>query len=81
MESNEQQQHPYEQDDILNQNIYDVSRKLDKILHRQSVEDHAALLGMIQVTAQRRMHEHQQRTQKEKQDAAEAAHLRRTLTQ
>lgn len=64
-------QHPYEQDDALNDRLYNVSRKVDKILHREPVENHAAILGMIQVSTQRRMHEHQAK-QQHAQAAAQA---------
>lgn len=61
---NKEEQHPYEKDDALNDRLYNVSRKVDKILHREPVENHAAILGMIQVSTQRRMHEHQAEQQK-----------------
>lgn len=61
--------HPYAQDDALNDKLYNVARKVDKILHREPVENHAAILGMIQVSTQRRMHEHQQAQQKAQQSA------------
>jgi len=67
--------HPYEHDDALNDRLYNVSRKVDKILHREPVENHAAILGMIQVSTQRRMHEHQAKQQQAQ--AAEAAEARR----
>lgn len=58
-----------ESEDALNQKIYDVARQIDKILHRQPIENHAAILGMVQVTSQRRMHEHQTKQQKAQQAA------------
>lgn len=69
MDNETQEQHPYEQDDALNDRLYNVARKVDKILHREPVENHAAILGMIQVSTQRRMHEHQQAQQKAQQAA------------
>lgn len=68
--------HPYEQDDALNDRLYNVSRKVDKILHREPVENHAAILGMIQVSTQRRMHEHQANQQKQQQALATEAQRR-----
>lgn len=70
------EKHPYEQDDALNDRLYNVSRKVDKILHREPVENHAAILGMIQVSTQRRMHEHQQAQQKAQQSALSEAQRR-----
>jgi hypothetical protein len=70
-EAQKEAPHPYEQDDALNDRLYNVSRKVDKILHREPVENHAAILGMIQVSTQRRMHEHQADMQK-KAAAAQA---------
>lgn len=68
-----QEQHPFERDDALNDRLYNISRKVDKILHREPVENHAAILGMIQVSMQRRAHEHQAQQQKAQQDQQRAA--------
>lgn len=59
-----QEAHPYAEEDAVNTKVYDVARQIDKILHRQPVENHAAILGLVQVTSQRRMHEVQTRQQK-----------------
>lgn len=67
MESTEQ--HPYEADDALNDHLYNIARKIDKIMNREPVANHATLLGMIQVTTQRRLHEVEQQ-QKAANDAA-----------
>lgn len=68
--------HPFEDDDTVNHNIYTTARKIDKILHRETVADHAAILGVVQVTTQRRMHEVQERQQKVQATAqAEAQRL------
>lgn len=72
-----QEQHPYEHDDALNDRLYNISRKVDKILHREPVENHAAILGMIQVSTQRRMHEHQARQQQAQAAAAAEAQRNR----
>ena len=59
----------------LNERIYDRAAKVDRLLNNETVEDHAAILGLIQVTAQRRMHEHQadqQRNQLKAQQEASA---------
>ena len=63
--------HPHEAHDKLNDHIYNISRKCDKILNREPVEDHAAILGLLQVTTQRRMHEHQ--AEQQRRQAAEQA--------
>lgn len=63
--------HPHQDDDNVNHNLYEVARKVDKILHREPIENHAAILGIVQVTSQRRMHENQIR-QQQKNDAAHA---------
>lgn len=62
-----QEPHPHEIDDALNDKLYNVARKVDKILNREPVANHAAILGMIQVTTQRRMHDHEQRQKAEMQ--------------
>jgi len=65
--------HPYERDDALNDRLYNVSRKVDRILNRESVENHAAILGFIQVSGQRRAHEYEldkQKTANAQRDAA-----------
>lgn len=69
--------HPYEHDDALNDRLYNISRKVDKILHREPVENHAAILGMIQVSTGRRMHEHQAKREQAQAAAAEAAQRQR----
>lgn len=76
MDNETQEQHPYEQDDALNDRLYNVARKVDKILHREPVENHAAILGMVQVSTQRRMHEHQAQQQKAQQSAQAEAQRR-----
>lgn len=76
MDNETQEQHPYEQDDALNDRLYNVARKVDKILHREPVENHAAILGMVQVSTQRRMHEHQAQQQKAQQNALAEAQRR-----
>lgn len=53
--------HPHRDDEIVTSRLYNVARKVDKILNRESMADHAAVMGMIQVSAQRRSHEHEQR--------------------
>lgn len=60
---------PYPDDDVANASIYSVAQEIDRILHRQSVSDHAAILGLIQVTVQKRMHAHQERQAKLTQEA------------
>lgn len=64
---------PFAEDDIVNANIYEVATQIDRILHKVPIEDHAAILGMIQVTTQRRAHEHEQRRQKQMQAAQQEA--------
>lgn len=76
-----QEQHPYEADDALNDRLYNIARKVDKILHREPVENHAAVLGMIQVSMQRRAHEHQANQQKHSQDQQMAAQARSRIMQ
>lgn len=51
---------PYEHHDSINDHLYDVARKVDRLLNQEPVENHAAIVGIIQVTVQRRMHEHQE---------------------
>lgn len=68
--------HPFEAHDAINDHLYDVARKVDRLLNREPVENHAAIVGIIQVTVQRRMHEHQadqQRAQMEAQHKVAAA--------
>lgn len=59
---------PYMKHDDLNHHIYEAARKVDWILNREPIANHAAILGLIQVTTQRRMHEHEN----EQKAAAEA---------
>lgn len=56
--------HPYSAHDALNDHLYDVARKVDRLLNKEPMENHAAIVGLIQVTVQRRMHETQQDQQK-----------------
>lgn len=60
---------PYPEDDVLTSSIYEVAKEVDRILNRCSVQDHAAILGMIQVTGGRRAHEYQERNQRKMQEA------------
>lgn len=76
MSEAQQEAHPYPDEDAVNTKVYDVARQIDKILHRQPVENHAAILGLVQVTSQRRMHEVQQQAQKKAQ-AAQDEHARK----
>lgn len=78
-----QEQHPYEADDALNDRLYNVARKVDKILNRESMENHAAIIGMIQCSVARRSHEHEQKKlalqhaqQREQQEAFREAQRR-----
>jgi uncharacterized secreted protein with C-terminal beta-propeller domain len=65
MENEEvEQDHPHRDDQIVSTRVYNVAQKIDKILNREDISDHAAILGIIQVTSQRRMHEHEVRKQK-----------------
>lgn len=64
-----EQKSPHAEDDLVNANIYEVAQQIDRILHKVPMEDHAAILGMLQVTTQRRAHEYQQRQQKQMQEA------------
>lgn len=69
MDTTEISKRPFPEDDVLTANIYEVAKEVDRILNRQSVQDHAAILGMIQVTGGRRAHEYQERNQKKMQEA------------
>ena len=35
--------------DALNEHLYKVARKVDRVLNAESIENHAALIGMLQV--------------------------------
>lgn len=61
--------HPYSAHDALNDHLYDVARKVDELLNKEPVENHAAIVGLVQVTVQRRMHEHQQDQQRAQMEA------------
>jgi hypothetical protein len=74
-----QEAHPYPDEEAVNTKIYDRARQIDKLLHRDPVENHAAVLGLIQVTAQRRMHEHQTNQGKKLQEAQAQAQARARL--
>lgn len=67
---------PYLEDDVLSSSIYETAREVDRILNKCSVQDHSAILGMIQVTGQRRAYEYQARQQKQMQDAQAEAQSR-----
>jgi hypothetical protein len=67
--------HPYTTHDALNEHIYDVARKVDRLLNREPIENHAAVLGLIQVSSQRRMHEHESDKKKAQMDAQEKVSL------
>ncbi len=75
MEHPIEENEPYPKDQALADKLYNVSRKIDKILCREPVENHAAILGLIQVTTQRRMHEHQ--AEQQRMQAAQQAEARR----
>ena len=56
---NTEQTHPFASHDDLNEHIYETARKVDRLLNKEPIANHAAILGLIQVTTQRRMHEHE----------------------
>lgn len=64
-----EQKHPFAEDAVVNAQIYSTAQEIDRILHRQPCENHAAILGIVQVTTQRRLHDHQQRQQKKQEEA------------
>lgn len=61
--------HPYSAHDALNDHIYETARKVDRLLNKEPVENHMAIVGLIQVTVQRRTHEVQMEQQRVQADA------------
>lgn len=68
---------PHADDDLVNAKLYSVAQEIDRILLRHPMEDHAAVMGLIQVTIQRRSHDHQQRQQKKQEEAMAEIQRRR----
>lgn len=50
---------PFKNHDDINEHLYETARKVDRLLNKEPIANHAAILGLIQVTTQRRMHEHE----------------------
>ena len=59
---------PFADHDAINEHLYETARKVDRLLHKEPIANHAAILGLVQVTTQRRMHE----TEQDQKKAAEA---------
>lgn len=76
MDTLEVSKRPYPEDDVLTSSIYEVAQQVDRILNRCSVQDHMAIMGMIQVTGARRGHEYQERNQRKMQEAQQEAQKR-----
>lgn len=72
---------PYPEDDLVNASVHEVAREIDRILNRQSVQDHAAVLGIIQCTGARRAQEHQDRNAKQMQEAQKELQRRQAQQQ
>lgn len=81
MDTTEVSKRPYPEDDLVNASVHEVAREIDRILNRQSVQDHAAVLGIIQCTGARRAQEHQDRNAKKMQEAQQELQRRQAQQQ